>query len=356
MTTISACIICKNEEEKIGNLLSSINDIVDEIIVVDTGSTDKTKEIVSKYTDKLYDFEWVNDFSKARNYSFEKATGDWIIWLDSDDIFVEKDRRMFKELKKELDTTNIDVFGFWYAYRHDNEGNCTYKFQRERLLRNGMGFHWDYPIHEALLTHGNKKNTDICVTHTSNHDNGHKYIDFFKQKIADGYELRQRDMYYYGGELSIFGYKDESQAIFERFFSMGEHDNQYESKRAAEYLLDIYLEKGMYNEALETELKYLKYGYPDPKIFYKMGMTYEKLGKIEEAVFYYKVSAKMDKDFPDEGYVVNEYKSYIFSSNLQLVCLLYKLGRIDEAKYHHLRTKEIEPESETVQYNDQFFK
>lgn len=355
MATISACIICKNEEKKIGNLLSSIKDIVDEIIVVDTGSTDKTKLIALGYTNNVFDFEWVDDFSKARNYSFEKATGDWIIWLDSDDIFVEKDRQMFKELKNELDTTDIDVFGFWYCYRHDEEGNCTYKFQRERLLRNGMGFHWDYPIHEALLTHGNKKNTDICVTHTSNHDNGHKYIDFFKKKISEGYELRQRDMYYYGGELSIFGYKDEAQAIFERFFSMGEHDNQYEAKRAAEYLLDIYLEKGMYHSALETIFKYLKYGYPDPKIFYKMGLVYDKLNKIEESIFYYKIAATMDKDFPDEGCVVNEYSYYVFSSNLQLVCILYKLNRMEEAEYYHLRTKELDPDSQTVKFNDQFF-
>lgn len=355
MATISACIICKNEEEKIVNLLSSIKDVVDEIIIVDTGSTDKTVLKALGYTNNVFHFEWINDFAKARNYSFEKATGDWIIWLDSDDIFLKKDIEKFNELKKELDSTNIDVYSLWYSYRHDKNGNCTYKFQRERLIRNGMGFHWDYPIHEALLTHGNKQNTDISVTHTNNHDNGHKYIDFFKKKIYDGYELRQRDMYYYGGELAIFGYQDEAQEIFERFFNMGEHNNQYEAKRAAEYLLDIYIDKKMYNSALETIFKYLKYGYPDPKIFYKMGMVYERLNKKEEAIFYYKVSTDMKNDFPDEGCVVNEYSNFIFSSSLQLVVILYSLNRIEESKKYHLISKELNPESETVKYNDQFF-
>ena len=89
MKTISLCMIVKNEEDNIGNCLDNIKDLVDEIIIVDTGSTDKTKEIVKKYTDKIYDFEWVDDFSKARNYSFSKATKDYIFWLDADDILLE---------------------------------------------------------------------------------------------------------------------------------------------------------------------------------------------------------------------------------------------------------------------------
>ena len=65
-------MIIKNEEQTIARCLDSVKDLVDEIIIVDTGSTDKSKEIVSKYTDKIYDFEWVEDFAKARNFSFSK--------------------------------------------------------------------------------------------------------------------------------------------------------------------------------------------------------------------------------------------------------------------------------------------
>ena len=93
MKEISLCMIVRNEEEVIERCLKSICDLVDEIIIVDTGSTDKTKQIVSKYTDKIYDFEWVNDFAKARNYSFSKATKDYILWLDADDVILEEDRK-----------------------------------------------------------------------------------------------------------------------------------------------------------------------------------------------------------------------------------------------------------------------
>ena len=96
MKEISLCMIVKDEQDVIERCLESVKDVVDEIIIVDTGSTDKTKQIVSKYTDKIYDFEWVNDFAKARNYSFSKATKDYILWLDADDVILKEVDREFK--------------------------------------------------------------------------------------------------------------------------------------------------------------------------------------------------------------------------------------------------------------------
>ncbi len=78
MIEISLCMIVKNEEKVLGRCLDSIADLMDEIIIVDTGSTDRTKEIAKKYTEHIYDFEWIDDFSAARNFSFSKATKDYI--------------------------------------------------------------------------------------------------------------------------------------------------------------------------------------------------------------------------------------------------------------------------------------
>ena len=102
MITISLCMIVKNEEEVIGRCLECVKDIVDEIIIVDTGSTDSTKEIVSKYTDMVYDFEWIDDFSAARNFSFSKASKDYTMWLDADDIILEADREKLLKIKESL--------------------------------------------------------------------------------------------------------------------------------------------------------------------------------------------------------------------------------------------------------------
>ena len=74
MVTISVCMIVKNEEAVLERCLDSLNGIAEEIIIVDTGSTDKTKEIAAKYTDKIYDFTWIHDFSAARNFAFTLQT------------------------------------------------------------------------------------------------------------------------------------------------------------------------------------------------------------------------------------------------------------------------------------------
>ena len=103
MITISLSMIVKNEEDVLARCLDSVKDIVDEIIIVDTGSIDKTKEIAKEYTDKIFDFKWIDDFSAARNYSFSKASKDYIFWLDADDIILEEDKEKLKQLKQDLD-------------------------------------------------------------------------------------------------------------------------------------------------------------------------------------------------------------------------------------------------------------
>ncbi|WP_306481128.1 glycosyltransferase family 2 protein [Bacillus toyonensis] len=100
MITISLCMIVKNEESSLGQCLQSIEGVPDEIIIVDTGSTDKTKEIALKWTSHVLDFEWINDFAAARNFAFQHATMDYILWLDADDVFLKKDYQRLSKIIK----------------------------------------------------------------------------------------------------------------------------------------------------------------------------------------------------------------------------------------------------------------
>ena len=91
MASISLCMIVRDEEAVLGRCLESVAPAVDEIIVVDTGSMDGTKAVAAAYTDRIFDFAWVDDFAAARNASFAKATGDYILWLDADDVLLPED-------------------------------------------------------------------------------------------------------------------------------------------------------------------------------------------------------------------------------------------------------------------------
>ena len=84
MITLSLCMIVKNEEDVLGRCLSCMDGIADEIVIVDTGSTDRTREIALQFTSKVYDFPWRDDFAAARNFAFSKATMDYTLWLDAD--------------------------------------------------------------------------------------------------------------------------------------------------------------------------------------------------------------------------------------------------------------------------------
>ncbi|SFQ02695.1 Glycosyl transferase family 2 [Caldicoprobacter faecalis] len=86
---ISGCVIAKNEEKNIARCINSYKDIVDEVIVVDTGSSDRTAEIAQNLGAKVYHYEWQNDFAKAKNFALSLAKGDWIIFLDADEFFAE---------------------------------------------------------------------------------------------------------------------------------------------------------------------------------------------------------------------------------------------------------------------------
>ncbi len=108
MPTISLCMIVKNEEMHIARCLDSVAELVEEIVIVDTGSTDRTVEIVSDYTSKVYSYPWKDDFSDARNYSFSKASMDYCMWMDADDILEESEKDNFLRLKQSL-TPDIDI-------------------------------------------------------------------------------------------------------------------------------------------------------------------------------------------------------------------------------------------------------
>lgn len=101
-TPISVCIIAKNEEKNIERCLSSLQPCGFEIVLVDTGSTDRTKELAAKYTDKIFDFAWCDDFSAARNFSLEKASNNWIFMLDCDEWIEHIDLEELDYFRKHL--------------------------------------------------------------------------------------------------------------------------------------------------------------------------------------------------------------------------------------------------------------
>ena len=156
--TISACMIVKNEEEFLPNCLNSIKNVVDEIIIVDTGSTDNTVTIAKEFKAKVYHHPWNNSFSEARNVSLKYASGDWIFQIDADEELERSDIPILR------DAINTDSYNGIIIAIHSIIKDSTHKFYHPRIFRRGKGFYKDI-IHEQTIIEGERLPTEIRLYH-----------------------------------------------------------------------------------------------------------------------------------------------------------------------------------------------
>jgi glycosyltransferase involved in cell wall biosynthesis len=246
-------MIVKNEEENLGRCLTQVAGLVDELIVVDTGSTDKTKEIATRFTDKIYDFEWIDDFSAARNFSFSKATKPYILWLDADDIITPKNLAGLEALKK---TLRRRYAGVYMPYQHLENGAVINSFYRLRLVRADLSFYWRDRIHETLVS-DKAADADYLYSDVAIRQNikprgtTTRYLEMLGNIVAEG-DADLRTLHLYGSELDKHGRAAEATAQFEAYFAQGGIDaadclfacmqlgTLYENAGEAEKALDLY--------------------------------------------------------------------------------------------------------------------
>lgn len=192
MPTISLCMIVKDEQEHLPACLASAKDLVDEIIIVDTGSEDNTKYIAEGQGVRVLDFAWCDDFAAARNESIRHATGDWILFLDADEVISADDVQKIRSLLVHTDEfVEKKVMGFLLHVRNHckdeermpsfgifekddgratNKGSGFFTIPLVRLFKNGRGFRFTGRIHESvhdsIMARGyGIAQTDIIIDH-----------------------------------------------------------------------------------------------------------------------------------------------------------------------------------------------
>src|SRR5262245_392365 len=162
-------MIVRDEEHNLESCLTSVAELFDEIVIVDTGSEDRTKEIAARFTPHVYDFAWCEDFSAARNESLRRATGDWIFWLDADDRVRPEQvtllRRLFQQLDERVGAYMMETM-LPPAYALGELESVAHA----RLFRRHPALHWRGRVHEQLhpdfLTLGYQRYfTDIQIDH-----------------------------------------------------------------------------------------------------------------------------------------------------------------------------------------------
>ena len=147
---ISVCIIAKNEEKYIEECLRKVKPYGFEIVVADTGSTDATKEIASRYADKVVDFTWINDFSAARNFCAQQASNNWILALDCDEYVESIDIQILRVLLQKK-PKEVGVIRLKNIQLRDND-QLGYSLDDLPRLYNRNYYHFEKPIHEQLVS------------------------------------------------------------------------------------------------------------------------------------------------------------------------------------------------------------
>ena len=335
MATISLCMIVKNEEALLGRCLDSIKMAVDEIIIVDTGSTDNTKAIARKYTDKIYDFQWVDDFSKARNFAYSKATMDYQMWLDADDVLPESQLEKLLLLKNTL-APDIDIVTMKYLTHFDEQGNPILISTRERLTKREKGYKWIDPVHECIPLIGNVYYSDIEIEHRKPVDNSgisFRNLNIYKKHEADGNPFTPRQLYYYARELKDHGQWAQAASMFERFLDT--EQGWFEDNIASCFNLSIcYSQMGAEEKVLSILLKSFTFDAPRAEICAEIGYYYKRAHNYLGAFKWFRLAAGLGKP-ESAGFILQDYWGYI--PNIECCVCLCELGRFAEAKMYNER-------------------
>ena len=289
MITISVCMIVKDEERVLGRCLDSLRDLVDEIIIVDTGSTDATKRIAAEYTDKIYDFDWVHDFAAARNYSFSKASMDYIYTADADEVIDEENRQRFLLLKQNL-LSEIEIVQMKYANQLCY--NTTYNFDEEyrpKLYKRLRNFRWIDPVHESVALSPVVYDSDIVISHMPESNHAGRDFQTFQRTIRQHGQLSSKLFEMYAKELFIAGEdKDFEEAfVYYKTFSDREEYSERERKICDCILARCYRQKGDVNGIMKYSLRNIADGKGSAEVCYELGEYFMDIQDYREACIWY---------------------------------------------------------------------
>ncbi|MCM1143523.1 MAG: glycosyltransferase family 2 protein [Blautia sp.] len=340
MIPISVCIITKNEEQHIGKCLAPLVPYGFEIIVVDTGSTDSTKEIALQYTDLVYDFEWINDFSAARNFSLKKASHNYVLILDSDEFLIDLDiDALYQEIEQHPRSVGMLLRNNYY----DAQGKTYNSPDRVERLFHKRYYEYRSTIHEQVTeiktngTYYERYNIPLTVDHMGyiggraamlkkvernntlllKEIEKHPTEPYFYFQVGQSYNSIDdyENAYLYYKKAFEFPISDDqpwlpmiASAFMNAMTKTGRHaealaffEPRYERfAREASFLTNmglVYLNNNQPLKAMMEFIKATKCPYTEVEgsntfiAYYNMGLVNEMLGKLPTAIEFYQTSA-----------------------------------------------------------------
>ncbi len=334
-------MIVKDEANVIARSVGCALKVADEVIVVDTGSSDDSKNIASSLGAKVYDFVWCDDFSAARNYSFSLASGDYIMWLDADDVIEDGDAAKIVNLTAE---GGFDVAMLLYL-------SGGLKYYRERILRRSMGFEWEGAVHEVITPRGVVKYSDAAITHKKcRAGDPLRNLFIYQKQIARGISLDERQKFYYGRELFYNGMYRQAAAVLEEFLNgSGWVVNKAEACRTLHFCYKNLGENSAASNALVRAFLYLT---PRAQDCCMLAAEFADRGEYGCAEYWYRRALDTPESDLDGGFVAEGYSDFIPFLGMTVVC--DRRGDYAAARYWNERAGALRPLDPSYLHNRQY--
>lgn len=311
-------MIVKNEARFIEGCLQSVKSIVDEIVIVDTGSTDTTLDLVRPFNPQILHFAWCDDFSKARNFGLNAAQTPWILMLDADERIAARDLPLLVEAAKLMEFTGFELLWRNYGFNTATaglklnpgdyeEGNGYPGFSEDpmfRMYRNHPGLRYEGLVHEHITwrTFPNKKVEVLpAVIHHYGRalgeqraaQKGEMYLRLGYQKLEQ-FPTRWEPLYEISLQLQEFNRHAESIPYLEKAIKMA--DSVEDRGRMLLFLASALKRTGKPAEAIDRLQQSLKLGYKNCSVFITLGNLYAAQGQTQDARAAYEIACKTAPD------------------------------------------------------------
>lgn len=345
-------MIVKNEEKVLPRILKPMKEIVDKILICDTGSTDRTKEIIREFTAEVYDFPWKNDFSAARNFISEKVSTDYWMWLDADDMITQENLYRLKQLKETL-SPNTDMVMMDYVTDFDEWNHAAFSCYRERILKTSRNFRWRGRVHESIIPTGNILYSPIQIEHRKiKPRSSFRNLHIYQQMIEEGETLEPRDLFYYGRELFYHKQYEYAICVLKKFLK--EPDGWIENRLDSCLVLSYcYQASGNDQHALEILFHSFISDIPRAEICCEIGKIFFMKQNFSMAAHWYHQALLAPDNNQNGGFYIPDCHNFI--PFLQLCVCLDKSGMHKEAFEFHRKARTLKPEHPSVIQNQIYF-
>ncbi len=289
---LSLCMIVRDNEDTIEACLDSIYPWVDEIIIVDTGSTDATPEICRRFGARMFEFPWCDDFSAARNVSLEPARGDWVFWMDSDDTIDQEQGRRLRELVYGHHDENIVGYVMQVHCPSSEPGQLTI-VDHVKVFRNRPELRFEHRIHEQILpairrAGGDVAFTDIHVVHSGSDQTP----DVRARKLERDFRILQRDLeerpdhpfvlFNLGMTHEDAGEYAEAEQCLSRCLEVS-NEGESQLRKAWALLVNCQRMQGRIDDAIVTATQALQTYKGDKELLFRRAVLLQDAGRLEDA-------------------------------------------------------------------------